>query len=383
MTPLDVLTPSYPPSPQGSAGAPGAAPELSIVVPTYNERQNVPLLVERLKGALGDIAWEVIFVDDNSPDGTAEVIHAIAQEDRRVRCIRRVGRRGLSGACVEGMLASEAPLVAVIDADLQHDETLLVRMIERMRKSDVDLVVASRYAEGGSAASFATGRARLSQWATRLSRRLLRITLTDPMSGFFMIRRAIVEEMSPALSTQGFKLLLDIVATARGKLRVAEIPYVFGERLHGESKFDVRNALDFAALLVAKLSNDTVSIRFLMFCLVGLSGVGVHMTILRTGLLAAIPFIGAQTLATIGAMTSNFTLNNAVTYHDQRLHGWSFVTGLIRFQIICGIGALSNIGVASWIYGHQTGWFFAGLGGVLIGTMWNYAVTALFVWQRR
>lgn len=379
-------------------GAPGAtrpfeaaspairpAPELTVVIPAFNERSNVGILVDRLRRALVNVAWEAVFVDDNSPDDTAGEVRAIGAQDDRIRCIRRIGRRGLAGACLEGMLASQARYIAVIDADLQHDETLLVSMLERLRPGNVDLVVASRYVDGGSAASLSAPRARISRLSGELSRRFLNVKLTDPMSGFFMIRRAVVEELAPSLSAQGFKILLDIVATARGALRVAELPFIFRERLNGESKLDSRVALDFVALLVAKLTGDAVSFRFLLFCMVGLTGVGIHMATLLTtlDLWPGLRFSAAQTLATLCAIAWNYTLNNAFTYRDQRLVGWSFFTGLLRFEIICAVGALSNVGVATWIYEHNQKWWIAGLGGALMGAVWNYVVSAAFVWRSR
>src|SRR5215470_27104 len=233
------------------------AAELAIIVPTFNERINVPLLVERLARTLAGCDWEVVFVDDNSPDGTSAIARGIGEGDRRVRCIRRIGRRGLAGACIEGMLASQTRYIAVMDADLQHDETLLIAMLDQLRHSNTDLVVASRYVDGGSADGLSSAhRARASRWSNVLTRRFLGVTVSDPMSGFFMIRRAAFEELAPALSPQGFKLLLDIVATAHGRLRIAELPYVFRERLHGESKLDSKIVLDFVALILTKLTND-------------------------------------------------------------------------------------------------------------------------------
>src|SRR5512141_79858 len=210
-----------------------ATPQLSVVVPTFNERDNVTTLLRRLETALAGKAWEVIFVDDNSPDGTWNVVRGLARQDSRVRCIRRIGRRGLSGACIEGILASSAPYAAVIDADLQHDETQLPKMVALLKSGEAELVVGSRYIEGGSADSFNKQRAGASQFATEVARRVLRVRIADPMSGFFMIRRDRFEQLAPQLSTQGFKILLDIVATARGELRIREIPYTFGSRLHG------------------------------------------------------------------------------------------------------------------------------------------------------
>jgi len=240
------------------------APELSIVVPTFNERANVPILVERLSRLLPSADWEILFVDDNSPDGTAAVARAIGETDSRVRCIRRFRRRGLAGACLEGMLASQARYLAVMDADLQHDEGLLVAMLDHLRTGRADLVVASRYLSGGSAAGLSTQRSRMSRAANALVRFLLGIDLTDPMSGHFMIRRDAFEPLAAAISSQGFKILLDILATGRGRLRIVELPSTFRQRQHGESKLDSKIALDFAALVTAKLTNNAVSARFLL-----------------------------------------------------------------------------------------------------------------------
>jgi len=360
------------------------APELSVVVPTYNERDNVPLVVELLKRTLEDVSWEVIFVDDNSPDGTAAAVRALGAADDRVRCIRRIGRRGLAGACIEGMLSSQARYIAVLDADLQHDETLLAAMLERIRKGDVDVVVGSRYIPGGSADSFTSKRRFMSRLSHVAAHAITKVELSDSGSGFYMIRRDVVEGLAPRLSSQGFKLLLDIMTTARGTLRAAELPYTFRERQHGESKLDSHVVLDFAALLVAKLTNDAVSFRFLMFCFVGLTGVVIHMAALQVAIEPlALRFGVAQVAATVLAVCWNFALNNMLTYRDQRLSGWRFLTGLLRFQLICAVGAISNVGAAAWLYDYQQNWWLAGLGGALMSAVWNYVVSAAFVWRSR
>jgi dolichol-phosphate mannosyltransferase len=377
------VSPSTQPLRADASAAVQPAPELTIVVPTFNEKANIPLLVDRLAQLLTSCDWEVIFVDDNSPDGTAAAARAIGASDSRVRCIRRIGRRGLAGACLEGMLASQARYVAVMDADLQHDEGLLVPMLEALRAGRADVAVASRYLYGGSAAGLSKQRSRVSRGSNTLVRLLLGIDLTDPMSGHFMIRRDELEAIAPSLSTQGFKILLDILATARGSLRTIELPSTFRERQHGESKLDSKIALDFAALVTAKLTNDAVSARFLLFCMVGLTGIGIHLSILSALLITNLSFGAAQAFATIGAIAWNFVLNNLFTYRDQRLTGWHFVTGLIRFQVICAIGAISNVGIATWIYDYDETWWIAGLGGALIGTVWNFVVSAALVWRQR
>ena len=379
---MDQALAENPSAPRARAPA-RTAPELSIVVPTFKERANVALLVARLQRTLDGVDWEVLFVDDNSPDGTAAAARELGETDSRVRCIRRIGRRGLAGACIEGMLASQARYVAVMDADLQHDETLLVGMLAKLRSDQFDIAVASRFADGASSAGLSSAsREQASRVSNAMARRLLGVTLSDPMSGFFMIRRERFEALAPQLSSQGFKILLDIVATARGTLRIAELPFVFAERQHGESKLDTRVALDFAALVLAKLTNDMVSFRFLLFCMVGLTGIAVHMVVLQLSL-GHLSFGAAQTAATVAAITWNFVLNNMFTYRDQRLSGVQFVTGLIRFQLICAVGALSNVGIAAWIYDHDPNWWIAGLGGALMGAVWNYVVSAAFVWRQR
>jgi dolichol-phosphate mannosyltransferase len=371
------------PGPENPPQATGL-PQLSVVVPTFNERDNVTTLFRKLEATLTGVAWEVVFVDDNSPDRTWEVVRDLARQDSRVRCIRRIGRRGLSGACIEGILASSAPCAAVIDADLQHDETQLPVMLALLQDGEADLVVGSRYVEGGSADSFNTQRAGVSALATGVAHRVLRVKIADPMSGFFMIRRDRFEQLAPQLSTQGFKILLDIVATGRGELRVKEIPYTFGSRLYGESKLDSMVALDFLGLVLAKLTNDTVSLRFLLFALVGTTGLFVHLATLFVALeIFDVPFPQAQAFGAFMAMTSNFILNNFLTYRDQRLKGFAILRGLLLFYLVCSVGLLANVGVAFSIYDQEPIWWLAGAAGALMGVVWNYAMSGLFVWRKR
>jgi len=361
-----------------------ALPVLSVVVPTFNERDNVTKLFRKLEAALDGVAWEVVFVDDNSPDDTWDVVRALARQDGRVRCIRRIGRRGLSGACIEGILASSAPYAAVMDADLQHDETQLPKMLSLLKSGQAELVVGSRYIEGGSADSFNRSRAGASALATEVAKRALGVAIADPMSGFFMIRRDRFERLAPQLSTQGFKILLDIVATAHGDLKTVEIPYTFGSRLHGESKLDSMVALDFLGLVLAKFTRDVVSLRFLLFAMVGGTGLFVHLGTLFVALkLFGLPFPQAQAAGAFVAMTSNFILNNFLTYRDQRLKGFAILGGLLAFYLVCSVGLFANVGVAFSVYDKEPIWWLAGAAGALMGVVWNYAMSGLFVWRKR
>ncbi len=368
-------------APQWPASAQTA--ELSIILPSFNEAENIPILIGLLKTALKGIAWEAIVVDDNSPDGTTETARGIAGTDPQVRVIRRIGRRGLSGACIEGMLASSAPYVAVMDADLQHDETLLPKMLAALRDGDTDLVVASRKVEGGTTGE---GLSSLRAWgsniANGLAQKLLNVTLKDPMSGYFMIRREKAEALAPKLSPQGFKILLDIVSSAEGSLRIRELPFTFRERQHGESKLDTLVTLDYFGLLLAKYFGDVVSVRFLMFGLVGASGLVVHLLALRMFLVGGMDFNFAQTAASFVAMTTNFFLNNQLTYRDRRLTGYRVLVGLVTFYAVCSVGVLANVGVANLIYADPAYWWLAGTAGAVMGAVWNYAASAALTWRK-
>jgi dolichol-phosphate mannosyltransferase len=358
------------------------SPLLSVVVPTFKERGNVAELVRRLDVGLAGIAWEAIFVDDNSPDGTASAVKEIAEADPRVRCIKRVGRRGLAGACIEGMLSSAAPYVAVIDADLQHDEKVLPAMLAKAQ-AGADLVAATRYVEGGSAASFSDGRGFISRLATKMTNTLVGTPLSDPMSGFFLMRRASFDDIAPRLSPTGFKILLDIAATGGKKLKIAEQAYSFGERFAGESKFNAQVGVEFLGLLLAKMTGDLVDPRFIFFALVGSIGLVVHLTVLFSCLLLAEPFRAAQIIATFVAMTSNFLLNNELTYRDRRLKGWSMLRGFVLFCLIGSVGVLANVDLASWLYVERPIWWVAGAVGAVMSVLWNYAMSTLFVWRAR
>jgi dolichol-phosphate mannosyltransferase len=373
-------------APEGASPAVGVqpAPTLSIVIPTYNERGNIPTVVDRLRANLAGITWELIVVDDDSPDGTASLVKDIGATDSRVRCIRRLGRRGLSGACLEGILASQADFVAVMDGDLQHDEALLRPMLDLLRRDAANLVVATRYAEGATADGFSSYRARASRIATRFALRAFDLRLSDPMSGFFMLRRAIVDRFAEQLSTQGFKILLDIAITAHADLRIAELPYAFRPRHHGESKLDAGAALEYLGLVLAKASNDLISLRFVLFCFVGATGIAVHFAVLATSLYTiGLDFIWAQIAATMVAIASNFAINNALTYRDRRLKGWAYLGGLLGFYVISLVGVVSNIGVSDWLFSNAQKWWIAGLTGAVIGVVWNYVVASLLVWRTR
>jgi len=357
--------------------------DLSIVVPTFNESANVRELLSRLQALLGETGWEVIFVDDDSPDETAALVRSVARQDPRVRCLQRVGRRGLSSACIEGMLASAAPFIAVMDADLQHDEAVLPRMLGLLKSGGADVVVGTRYAQGGSTGDWDRQRAGMSRLATRIGQKVLGQDVSDPMSGFFMLRREVLDGSVRKLSGIGFKILLDILASTPPGLRVAEVPFTFRSRFAGDSKLDELVVWEYGMLLADKTVGRYVPVRFLAFAAVGGLGVFVHMAALVLLLKGfGLGFTLAQSAATATAMVFNFALNNVLTYRDRRLTGWSWWRGLASFMLACSVGALANVGIASYLFESQTTWFLAALAGVLVGAVWNYVITQLYTWGR-
>jgi dolichol-phosphate mannosyltransferase len=357
--------------------------ELTIVIPTLNEQDNITPLLECIADALQGIAWEVIFVDDDSADETMSRVRQASSRDARVRGLHRIGRRGLSSACIEGILASAAPYVAVMDADLQHDETLLPRMLKIIQDEELDIVVASRYVAGGTVGDWDSRRVGLSSVATWLGRLVINVDLKDPMSGYFLVRRTAFDQVVRRLSGQGFKILLDIFASSRTPLRFRELPFQFRDRVHGSSKLDFLVAWEYLMLVADKLFGRYVPVRFLMFAVVGSLGLVVHLVTLSLSLnLMRLGFVTAQATATSVAMLFNFAANNVLTYRDQRLRGWRFVRGLLSFVAICSVGAVANVGAASLVYGSHQPWWLAGVAGALVGAVWNYAVSSVVTWRK-
>ena len=358
--------------------------ELSVIIPTLNEAGNIEPLLERLTIALADIRWEAIFVDDGSTDGTADLVTRIAQADRRVRLIRRIGRRGLSSAVVEGALASTTPVVAVIDADLQHDETILPDLYRAISGDGQELAIGTRYAGTGSTGAWDADRLRISRFATALAAPIMKTRLSDPMSGLFAVRRDILLDAAPNLSNVGYKILLDLVASHPRPLRVAEVGYTFGTRQSGASKLDQMVALEYIELLLDKTVGRFVPVKLVQFGAIGMVGVGVHLALLWMLLnVVLVGFSTAQAGAVIGAMTFNFALNNRFTYRDRQLKGLAWVGGLLSFYLVCSLGAVANVGIGSLVYEQYHGWWIAGIAGAVVGSVWNYVASGWLTWARR
>ena len=371
--------------------------QLGIVLPTYNERGNIRSMVERLDVALAGIAWEVIVVDDNSPDGTADEVRALAAQDRRVRVLQRIGRRGLSSAAIEGMCATSAPVVAVMDADHQHDPALLPGMLAAIESGQFDLSYASRFAEGASTDAWGRpDRVKASGMANKLARKVTGVTLSDPMSGYFMLRTDALRKDAHRLSGVGFKILLDILATVDEPLRIKEFPMNFAARADGESKLDQTVVFEFLVGLYDKWLGRFIPTRFALFGTVGALGVGVQLGALWVLLHLVFgerfvyghwsnetTFNAANTIAAVVAMSFNFVLNNELTYSDKRLRGFApLLRGWAKFAMTCSLGLLTNVGSAAALKAMGFHDIVAVIIGIVLGSVWNFALSSKFVWGR-
>lgn len=371
--------------------------QLAVILPTYRERANIAPMVARLDAALQGVAWEAIFVDDNSPDGTADEARRISLDDPRIRVIERIGRRGLASAAIEGMCATAAPIVAVMDADQQHDPALLPQMLAAVEGGEYDLAYASRFAEGASTEAWGRpDRVKASGLANRIANKVTGVELSDPMSGYFMIRADTLRADAHRLSGVGFKILLDILATVDRPLKVKEFPLHFAARAEGESKLDQTVVFEFLVGLYDKWLGRIIPTRFALFGTVGAMGVVVQLGALWVllKLIAGERFVygnwsesatfnTANTFAAIIAMTFNFILNNELTYSDKRLRGAGpIMRGWAQFALTCSLGLLTNIGSAAVLKTIGFPAVIAVIVGIVLGSVWNFALSSRFVWGK-
>jgi dolichol-phosphate mannosyltransferase len=358
--------------------------DLAVVIPTYNERGNIAELIGRLNETLQGICWEIIFVDDDSTDDTSDLILEYARRDVRIRLIHRIGRRGLSSACIEGILATSANYVAVMDADMQHDETILPKMLELLRQDSLDIVVGTRNAQGGSMGQFGKPRVFLSRLGQQISHAVCQCEISDPMSGFFLFNRGFFLEVVRSLHGGGFKILVDMLACAERPVRIAEVGYTFRKRTYGDSKLDVNTAVEYLFLILDNLTGSIVPTRFAAFAVVGATGAAMHLTALAVMMkLFHMSFLPAQIIATYLAMTENFFLNNLVTWRDRSLRGLGLLTGLVSFWAACSFGAWANVVFARALLQSGARWYLAGIAGIILSSVWNYSMSNLFTWQKR
>ncbi len=356
---------------------------LCVVIPILNEVHNVRPMVEGLERALKGLAWRAVFVDDDSSDGTLDVLRHLCHHHPHIRFIHRIHRRGLASACIEGMLSSAADVFAVMDGDLQHDETMLPKMLSLLEEENLDMVSASRFLPNSTLEDFSALRQKLSRWGNWLANLRINPPLTDPLTGFFVIRANVFLPIARHLSQQGFKILVDILLTTQKPLRYREVPMVFHKRSHGSSKLNHFVMLQFLYMVLDKSLGHLIPLRFLLYTLSGIGGMLVNIGILGVGLFVfKQPFEISQGMAATIAISVNFLNNNYITYHERRLQGRKALLGLLRFYCVCAVGLFCNVGAARFLFLNETPWYIAGLLGFLLGGVWNHAVSSHFVWKK-
>ena len=359
---------------------------LSIVLPTWNERGNIEPLLAQLLPLQQQFDLEILVVDDDSADGTAELVRQLAQRQPCLRLIRRVGRSGLASAIKEGLLDATGDLALVMDSDGQHEPAAVLRAVQTLQQGDLDLVVGSRFHREAEIRGLSSRRERGSSWANAAARFSLHrryAPLSDFMSGFFAVRLEAVLPLLRSVDVNGFKFLYELLAVSRGCLRVAEVPLTFQPRLSGSSKLDLAVFWDFLISLLHSLSFRLLPRRAISFALVGSSGVLVQLLV--THLLMAgdhLRFEQALPLAVVAAATSNYLINNALTFRFQRLRGLALLQGLLKFLLVASLPVLANVGLASAYYSFVArDALWAQLAGIVVVFVWNYAASSRLVWN--
>jgi dolichol-phosphate mannosyltransferase len=360
---------------------------VSLIIPTYNERENIEPLLQRLGNVLSGLSYEVIFIDDNSGDGTAELANSL--KDRYpVRAIVRRDRRGLASAVVDGLGQISGDVIAVMDADLQHPPEVIPSLLAKI-ENGADVAVASRYVPGGGCQGWSRTRQLISSGAILLAHLLLPKTrsVKDPMSGFFMFRRDVVAGVP--LSPTGFKILLEILMVGRYKT-VAEAPFIFVTRERGQSKLNARQQIDYLKHLSSLMKRTGEMARFIKFILVGASGVGVNegMYLLMTrvaGLVDSLDVVAVAIGIEISIIT-NFVLNNYFTFADRRQRGVkAFFTHLLRFNTVSLAGAGIQVGtffILTRFLGFEEPYdVYANLIGIAVAMLWNFLANNWWTWK--
>jgi dolichol-phosphate mannosyltransferase len=356
-------------------------PSLSLVICTLDESEAIGALLRETTAALGELHHEILVVDDSADDRTAAVVRAFAAANPAIRLIRREGARGLASAAIAGWDAARGEALAIMDGDGQHDPALLPRLAARLTEDGADLAVASRYvAEGPS--GLAPMRHLGSRVATLAACLALGAKTSDPMSGFFVMTRAWYQAARPKLSGVGFKILADLMASGGRGPKVAELPASLRARAGGVSKLDVRVVAELAALLIEKRSGGAIPSRFTLFACVGATGLLIHLASLSAigGIMGA-PFWLAQAMAILTAMTSNFFLNNALTFRDLRLKGRELGRGLGAFYLSCAGGAVLGEAAAAGLDRLGGHWIASGVAGAMLSALWNYWSTSRAAWR--
>lgn len=359
------------------------AQSVALVVPTYNECDNILAFYKDAASALAQLDWQIIFVDDNSPDGTAAVAEELAIDDRRVRVIVRFHQRGLTSAVLQGVCSANTSYVVVTDADLQHDLCKIPEMLHLLNTDQADLVIGTRYEEGGSTEGLANGfRIWLSRTGTKVAQAFVPVPVSDPMSGFFAFRRKKLLQILAKVDPLGFKVLFDILLLGGHQIRISEIPYHFRNRHAGSSKLDGRIQWDFLIQIIYHLLKQLVPHDLISFILVGASGAIVELTMLGLGVAIGAPNGPMQTAAIGAATTWNFLLNHCLTFHRHLKINADLAIKFVLYATAVAIGIIVDISAATIsmqkLYATE---LLASILGVCADTIWRFAVAKAIIWR--
>lgn len=354
---------------------------VTIIIPSFNEKENVDQLInDILQVNEHGIISRVIYVDDDSSDGTAEYIKS-KDFGFPVDCLHRIRRSGLSSAVVEGIMLANTEYVAVMDGDGQHRPTDLLAMIDVITSNQLDLVIGSRF-KNCSPDSHVGYRLWLSLVGNKFANKVIGRNISDPLTGFFVMRRSVFMDIAHTINPTGFKILLEILYHCRKKsIAIQEVQINFSKRMAGESKLDSQVMLDFIGQIARCMSGGLIPDKFFAFCFVGLLGIFVHFLILSQLINLSVNFVYAQIVSTLGAMIFNYIINNILTFRRNRRHGVKFFTGMIIFILSCGLGAVANVGVASVINSSGYSWWLSAFAGVIVGTVFNFSLSKSVVWR--
>ena len=360
---------------------------ISIVIPTFNEVKNIIPLLKKLISLINEYEYEIIVVDDDSPDGTSEEINKFIQNRQKIKLITRIGRSGLSSAIKEGLMFAKGKYLLVLDGDGQHEPSFLLNMINEIKNSQSDLVIGSRFLSSSNLEGLSNQRSLGSKIANKVARLSLPKNyspLTDYLSGCFCINKENTSKLIRKIEINGFKFLYELLSLSKGKLLVKEVPLVFKERKYGNSKFDIAIVWDFLISILHNFTLRLIPRRAISFGLVGFSGVFVQLFI--TSFLTKIISIGfynALPIAVVFAATSNFLINNQVTFRSNRLKNFSLLVGLFKFLIVASLPVIANVGITVAFYKYiSTDTLIAQLAGIAIVYAWNYFASSLFVWNK-
>ena len=360
---------------------------ISIVIPTFNEVKNIIPLLKNLTVLVKDFEYEIIVVDDDSPDGTSNVVNKYMKSNKSIKLITRIGRSGLSSAIKEGLIFAQGKYLLVLDGDGQHHPSFILDMLEKIKKNKSDIVIGSRFLNTSKLEGLSNKRSLGSKFANKLARISLHknyAKLTDYLSGCFCLEKEMTKKYIRKIEINGFKFLYELLSLSKGNLDVLEVPLLFKERRFGNSKLDIAIVWDFIISILHNLTLRLLPRRAISFGLVGISGVFVQLFI--TSFLVEIfliDFYNALPFAVISAATSNFLINNQVTFRSERLKNLSLLIGLLKFLIVASLPVIANVGIATAIYKYiSADTFIAQIAGIAIVYAWNYLASSSFVWKK-